>query len=145
MHCDEEEVSPPHAPAGRPGFEGGGVTTRSEKPHVQWAGARHSSRSHSAFGSPRPLLAVPPRLLGSAGLRVDPSARPTDGLRCLHALDHHIRASAGDRRGRARSGELSPPGGEPSLVRLWAGNPAECLWGQGQAVQPCCPQLFALS
>ena len=60
-----------------------------------------------------PLLGgSPPGSWAPACVRLDPSARPTDAWWCLHA-SRALRdlTCTTWRRGRARSGELSPPGG----------------------------------
>ena len=66
-----------------------------------------------AWISRGPLLSgTPPGSWAFACVRLDPLARPTEVRWCLHAY-RALRAGTciPTRRGRARSGELSPPGG----------------------------------
>ena len=98
-----------------PGSTGRGPSLPAPKsPTLSGQGTRQPGPDRCSSRKGRgPLLGgSPPGSWASACVRLDPLARPTDGRWRLHA-SRALRAGtcATVRRGRARSGELSPPGG----------------------------------
>ena len=98
-----------------PGSTGrGGPLPAPKSPTSSGQGTRQPGpdRCSSREGQGPLVGGSPPGSWALACVRLDPSARPTEVRWCLHAY-RALRAGTCTtaRRGRARSGELSPPGG----------------------------------
>ena len=125
-----------------PGSTGRGPSLPAPKsPTLSGQGTRQPGPSRCSSREGRgPLLGgSPPGSWAFACVRLDPLARPTDASGCLHA-SRALRdlTCTPTRRGRVRSGELSPPGGWAVRGCVYGQTALRSAGGQGRA-WPVCP------